>query len=169
MKNAFIFVAVSLFVFNGEISAQQKYGHINSTEVVQSMPEFKQMNVAVEKRKKEAQIRVQQMYDSYQQKVKEVNQFGASMMEAVLEERKKELDSLQRGIATYEQTEGTEIQNYQEKLLKPLYDKYHKIVASVAKENGYTYVFDVATGGVAYYPETTGNVTELVKQKLGVN
>jgi outer membrane protein len=168
MKKAIIITVVSLFVLRGEISAQ-KYGHINSTEVVQSMPEFKQMNVAVEKRKKDAQMRVQLMYNSYQQKAKELNQYGASMMEAVLEERKKELDSLQRGIATFEQTEGTEIQNYQDKLLKPLYDKYHKIVAAVAKENGYSYVFDVATGGVAYYPETAGNITELVKQKLGTN
>ena len=168
MKKAIILLAASFFVFNGEIFAQ-KYGHINSNEVVQSMPEFKQMSVAVEKKKKDAQTKVQVMYDTYQTKLKEVNQYGASMMEAVLEERKKELDSLQRSITAYEQTASAEIQGYQEKLLKPLNDKYLKIVAAVAKENGYTYIFDVASGSVAYHPDITGDITDLVKKKMSAN
>ncbi len=168
MKKAIILLVASFFVFNGEIFAQ-KYGHINSNEVVQSMPEFKQMSAAVEKKKKDAQTKVQVMYESYQTKLKEVNQYGASMMEAVLQERKKELDSLQRGIQAYEQTASAEIQDYQDKLLKPLNDKYLKIVASVAKENGYAYIFDVASGSVAYHPETTGDITDLVKKKMGSN
>lgn len=168
MKKAIILLAVSFFVFNGAVFAQ-KYGHINSNEVVQSMPEFKQMSAAVDKKKKDAQAKVQVMYDTYQTKLKEVNQYGASMMEAVLEERKKELDSLQKSITVYEQTANAEIQSYQDALLKPLNDKYLKIVAAVAKENGYTYIFDIAAGAVAYYPETTGDITELVKKKMTTN
>ena len=168
MKKAIILVIASFFLFNGEIFAQ-KYGHINSNEVVQSMPEFKQMTAAVDKKKKDAQAKMQVMYDTYQQKVKEVNQYGPSMMQAVLEERKKELDSLQKSITAYEQSANTEIQGYQDKLLKPLNDKYLKIVAAVAKENGYTYIFDIAAGAVAYYPETTGDITDLVKKKMTTN
>jgi outer membrane protein len=168
MKKAIILLAASFFVFNAETFAQ-KYGHINSSEVVQSMPEFKQMSASVEKKKKDAQTKVQGMYDTYQQKLKEVNQYGASMMEAVLEERKKELDSLQKAITAYEQSASAEIQDYQDKLLKPLNDKYLKMVAAVAKENGYSYIFDVAAGGVAYYPESTGNITDLVKKRMGAN
>ena len=109
------------------------------------------------------------MYDTYQQKLKEVNQYGASMMDAVLQERKKELDSLQRSITTYEQTASAEIQDYQDKLLKPLNDKYLKIVAAVAKENGYSYIFDLASGSVAYHTEASGDITDLVKKKMSSN
>ena len=168
MKKVIFLLAASLLVFNGGVFAQ-KYGHINTQDVVQSMPEFKQLNVAVEKRTKDAQTKVQAMYSAYQEKVKEVNQYGASMMEAVLQERKKEIDSLQRGITIYQQTAGVEIQDYKEKLFKPLFDKYHKIVASVAKENGYTYIFDIGSGSVLYYPETAGDITELVKKKINAN
>jgi outer membrane protein len=168
MKKAIALLVAFFFVLNGELSAQ-KYGHINSNEVVQSMPEFKQMTASVDKKKKEAQTKVQVMYDTYQQKLKEVNQYGASMMEAVLQERKKELDSLQKAIQTYEQSASAEIQDYQDKLLKPLNDKYLKIVAAVAKENGYAYIFDLASGGVAYHPETAGDITDLVKKKMGSN
>jgi outer membrane protein len=168
MKKALILLIASFFVFSGEIFAQ-KYGHVNTQEVVESMPEFKQLNAAVDKKTKDAQTKVQQMYNAYQEKVKEVNQYGASMMEAVLAEKKKEIDSLQQSIGIYQQTAGTEIQSYKEKLFKPLFDKYHKIVAAVAKENGYTYVFDTGSGSLLYYPETTGDITGLVKKKIGTN
>ena len=55
MKKAIILLVASFFVLNGEIFAQ-KYGHINSNEVVQTMPEFKQMTAAVDKKKKDAQL-----------------------------------------------------------------------------------------------------------------
>jgi len=168
MKKALLLIVAALFVFNGEVIAQ-KYGHINTQAVVESMPEFKQLNTAVDKKTKDAQNRVQAMYSAYQEKVKEVNQYGASMMEAVLAERKKEIDSLQQGIQTYQQTAGTEIQAYKEKLFKPLFDKYHKIVATVAKENGYTYIFDIGSGSLLYYPDTNGDITDLVKKKIGTN
>ena len=115
------------------------------------------------------QDQLQKMYEDYQRKSKEVNDYGASMMEAVREERMKEIDSLQKAIAGFEGSAQGEVEKLQMKLMKPLNDKYLKVVQLVAKENGYTYIFDIATGTVAYYPENTGDVTELVKKKMGIN
>jgi outer membrane protein len=169
MKKELIILLLLLLGIRGEISAQQKYGHINSNEIVQMMPEFKQMIESVEKRKKEAQLKVQQMYDSYQTKLQELNKFGPSMMEAVRQEKTIELDSLQKGIQSYEQKASSEIQEFQDKLLKPLNDKYLKMVNAVAKENGYSYIFDLGTGSVVYHPEKEGDISDLVKKKLGIN
>ncbi len=148
---------------------QQKYGYINSNEVVQAMPEFKQLSDAVAKKQKDAQAKEQAMYVSYQAKAKEMQDYGPSMMAAVREEKMKELDSLQRSISTFEQTESGRIQEFQQKSIKPLNDKYIKTVQAVAKENGYTYIFDLASGAVVYYPESSGDVGPLVKKKLGIN
>jgi outer membrane protein len=169
MKKELVILLLLLFIIRGEISAQQKYGHINSNEIVQMMPEFKEMSAAVEKRKKDAQLKVQQMYDSYQQKVQELNKLGPSMMEAVRREKTIEVDSLQKNIQNFEQKASSEIQEFQDKLLKPLNDKYLKVVSAVAKENGYTYIFDLGTGSVVYHPESTGDISDLVKKKLGIN
>ena len=169
MKKEIIILLSLLLIIRGEIYAQQKYGHINSNEVVQLMPEFKQMSEAVDKRKKDAQLKVQQMYDSYQQKLQELNKLGPSMMEAVRKEKTVELDSLQKGIQSYEQKASAEIQDFQDKLLKPINDKYLKIVGDVAKENNYTYIFDLGTGSVVYHPESAGDISDLVKKKLGIN
>jgi len=169
MKKGIAIILVFLFVCKAGVYGQQKWGHINSNDIVKAMPEFKQMTEAVDKRKKDAQLKVQQMYDSYQLKAKELNQYGPSMMQAIREERAKELDSLKNGIQTYEQTESGRIQEFQDKLLKPLNDKYLKILKVVAKENGYTYIFDLSSGSIVYHPDNTGDVSELVKKKLGIN
>lgn len=169
MRKSIALIIVFLTICKGGVFGQQKWGHINSNEIVQAMPEFRQMTEAVDKKKKEAQLKVQQMFDTYQTRVKELNQFGASMMQAVREERTRELDSLKNSMQTFEQTESARIQEFQDKLLKPLNDKYLKTLNIVAKENGYTYIFDLASGSIVYHPDTTGDVSALVKKKLGIN
>ena len=57
------------------------------------MPEYKQMNATIEGKKKQYALQLQRMYEDYQRKSKEVNDYGISMMEAVREERMKEIDS----------------------------------------------------------------------------
>lgn len=149
--------------------AQQKYGHINSEEIVVLMPEYKQMSGTLEKKQKALEVDMQGLYSQYQTKQKELSDFGKSMMEAVLEEKLKELEQLQKKISSFEDIANQEIQTLQSKLLKPINDKYLKVVQQVAKENGYTYIFDLASPGLAYYPENNGDISALVKSKLGIN
>ena len=169
VKKGFYLIIILFFVFIVKGFAQQKYGHLNSGDILDAMPEYKQMNATIDNKKKQYAYQLQKMYEDYQRKSKEVTDYGASMMEAVREERTKEIDSLQKAISGFEGSAQGEVQKLQMKLMKPLNDKYLKVVQAVAKENGYTYIFDIATGTVAYYPENTGDVTELVKKKMGIN
>jgi len=163
-------VLILLFLFLGNhICAQQKYGHIDSGEILEAMPEYKQMSATLEKKEKDAQLQMQKMYQDYQARQKELTELGMSMMMAVREEKMMELDSLQQALTGFEEKTVADMQRLQEKLMKPLNDKYLKIVNQVAKENGYNYIFDIASGGVVYYPENTGDITELVKKKMNIN
>lgn len=161
-------VFVSFFVLSS-VFAQQKYGHVNSQDILEVMPEYKQLNSSLESRKAQYTNQLKKLMSDYQQKSKEVNDYGAAMMEAVREERLREIDSLQQIISSFEETAQAELQKSQLKLMKPLNDKYLKVVQAVAKENGYTFIFDIASGMVAYHPETAGDVTDLVKKKMGIN
>ncbi len=166
MKN--IILLGSFFFFVVPLMAQQKYGHISSQEILVSMPEYKQMMTALEKRKNEQSNRLNAMYKDYQRRQKELTDYGAGLMEAVREEKLIEMDSLEKAITAYQESMDADLQSFQGKLLQPLNDKYLKIVAAVAKENGYSYIFDINTGSVAYYPEKNGNITDLVKKKMGI-
>ncbi|MBL0308853.1 MAG: OmpH family outer membrane protein [Bacteroidetes bacterium] len=170
MTNKIIVLLIaSLFISVGTIQAQQKYGHINSSEILEAMPEYKQMTAVLEKKQKDAQLQMQKMYQDYQARQKELSEYGMSMMMAVREEKMLELDSLQQTLDGFEGKASADIQKMHEKLMTPLNDKYIKIVNQVAKENGYSYIFDIAAGILVYYPENSGDITNMVKQKMGIN
>lgn len=133
------------------------------------MPEYKQLTATLKAREREYGAQLQKMNADYQTKTEELQKYGEAMMEAVREERMKELQALQEGIESFHGNATTEMEKLQQKLLKPLNDKYLKIVGIVAKENGYSYIFDIATGSVTYYPESNGDITSLVKSKMGIN
>ncbi len=159
--------ATAFFLFLFTVQAQQKYGHIDSQEILDAMPEYKQLKSTLERKRKEQEAKLNAMYKDYEKRQKELTELGLGLMEAVREEKMIEMDSLAQATAAYEQRIDADIETLQAKLLKPMNDKYLKIVNAVAKENGYSYIFDIATGSVAYYP-ASGNITDLVKKKMGI-
>lgn len=135
MKKAGLGILFSFFIFTANIFAQQKYGHINSNDILDEMPEYKQLTATIDKRKNEYTVQLQTMYKDYQQKTQEINDYGGAMMEAVHEERLKEIDDLKQRITAFQTNSNDELQKLQTKLMKPLNDKYLKIMQAVAKEN----------------------------------
>ncbi len=67
----------------------------------------------------------------------------------------------------FSQQADTDLQEKQVTLLQPLLDKAKNAINTVAKENGYAYIFDVGTGAFLYY-EKGDNIMPLVKAKLGL-
>ncbi|MFN8308432.1 MAG: OmpH family outer membrane protein [Chitinophagales bacterium] len=167
MKN-FIAAVAALFVI-GSASAQatQKIGHLNSGEILQAMPEYKQMQEAVDKKKQEYAGVMQSMYTEYEKKSKEVQEGGEKMTQAVLDMKVQEIKDLEKRIGDFEQKAQADLGKYAEDLMKPLNDKYVKGVKDVAKEQGYSYVLDIAAGGVIYFPESGNDLTQAVKTKIG--
>lgn len=161
-------IVLALFFAVSTASAQLKYGHIDSEEILQSMPEYKQLKATMERKRKEQENKVTAMYVDFQKRQQELQELGQGLMIAVAEEKAIELDSLQKAIEAYQQNAGADLERLQTKLVKPLNDKYLKIVDAVAKENGYTLILDVSTGIVAYGNDNT-DITGLVKRKMGIN
>ena len=131
------------------------------------MPEYKTMMATLEKKRNAKEYEMRAIIASIQKRQQELQEYAPGLMEAVREEKAIELDSLQQVVSGFEEKVNNDLQTLQLKLLKPLNDKYLKIVAEVAKENGYTYIFDIALEPVAYYPEKEGDITPLVKKKMG--
>lgn len=154
------------FLFGNGVFAQGKYGHIKSDEILQAMPEIKQMKASLQKRQNEMEAQLKGMYADYQKRNTELEQYGMSMMQAVMEEKAMELQQLQERIAQYQESIEPTMAKLQEKLMKPINDKYLKIVNAVAKEGGYTFIFDADNGTLAYYPESTGDITPQVIKRL---
>lgn len=162
------FAIIVLFFTVSTASAQIKYGHINSDEIMEAMPEFKQLRASLDRKQREQENKIRAMYTDLQKRQQDLQEYGEGLMLAVAEEKAIELDSLQRAIVAYQEGTGDELDNLRFKLLKPLNDKYLKIVNAVAKENGYTLILDESKGIVAYGNDSY-DITALVKKKMGIN
>jgi outer membrane protein len=58
-----------------------------------------------------------------------------------------------------------QIQTKRQNALQPIYDKLNNAIEQVAKENGYSMIFDKA---VLLYSEDKDDVSALVRAKLGL-
>lgn len=140
-----LFVVFVLFTAFNTIQAQ-KVAHIDSEQLLMAMPETKAMENELKK--------VQQTYaDEYngqatalQAKLKKYDAEAPTQTDDKNKERMEEVESLKEKIQKYAQTADQEIQKKRFDLLKPIIEKAQKAVSDVAKEKGYTYVFDASPG-----------------------
>lgn len=170
MKKTILGIIAVMFAFVGTTSAQQKIGHINSVEVLQAMPEFKQMQTDVQKQKETYSKALEGMYADYQKKQADLQEKSKdkTIPDAIVETLVQDLQQTQQRIQDFESKINDELQKMQQEKLKPVNDKYIKVVKEVAVANSFAYVLDIASGGVAYYPEGQNDITDLVMKKLGI-
>ena len=170
MKKTVLGIFALLFAFAGTVNAQQKLGHINSIDVLQAMPEFKQMTTDLQKQKESYSKALEGMYGDYDKKQKDLQALSQDKgtPDPILESKIQELQDLQKRIQDFEGKVNDDLQKAQQEKLKPINEKYLKAVKEVAQANGYSYIIDIVQGSVAYYPEGQNDVTDLVMKKLGV-
>jgi len=102
-----------------------------------------------------------------QQKQFQIDQ--ENMNDAIRNTKIKGLEDLQARILTFEQTAEQSIQMKQAELFEPILTKIQNAIDEVAKEKGYSYVFDVVglQGGMVYKDDSY-DITNIVKTKLNL-
>ena len=160
-----IMLCAVLSIGFGQVSA--KLGYIDSNELLEMMPGKDSIQTVLQDYGKMLETQLQTMYAEYQTKVQDYQTNASTMSDIIRQTKEKELADLETRIQTFQQQADTDLQNKQVELLQPLLDKAKNAINAVAKENGYTYIFDVGTGAFLYY-ETGDNILPKVKAKLGL-
>jgi outer membrane protein len=146
-----------------------KFGHINSDELIQTMPEYDSATVKLEKFRKELvnalelmSVELNTKNDSYQKESK-------LLSDIVKQTKEQELVDMNKRIQDFQTNAQTQLQSKQTEVFQPIYAKVDKAIKEVGKENGFLYVFDVAKGALLYFDEAKSiNILPLVKTKLGL-
>lgn len=168
MKKVFLTIAVLALATVAFAQLSLKIGHINSQELIQAMPENDSAQVKIEKVAKDLQDQFQTMQNEYGTKYKDFMSKRDSYSELIRQTKSSELQEIEQRIQQFQQTAEQELQRQKVNLYKPVLDKANKAIFEVAKLNGFTYILDLAQGGVIYYDESSIDISPLVKQKLGL-
>lgn len=162
MKKIVLLLAVAMISLT---SMAQKFGHIDSQELLQLMPETKVAQAEIEKITLDHQKVLEQLQADYQKLVTEIQQ-NPNLPEPVLQSKYQQAQGLEQNIYDQQQTAQQDVQSKNEALITPIIEKAKKAIEEVGKENGFTYIFDTSGGVIVY--EGGENVLPLVKAKLGI-
>lgn len=150
------------------VSAQQKFGYVNSQALLADMPAVKQAEANLDALKKQLQKKGQQMLTDLQTKYQDLQKKEAQgeLSPKQLEVEAGKLKEQETQIAQFEQDMQRQLLEKQDQLMKPVIDKVNSAIKQVATEGGYTYIFDTV-GGFILYADESNDVTEQVKAKIG--
>ena len=127
------------------------------------------MSEAIEKKKGDYSKMMENMYAEYDKKTKEL-QADPNMAKPLQDSKVQELKDLEKRMNDFQQKAQGDLQTYAQEIAKPLQAKFQSAVKDISKEQGYSYVLDLAANNVVYYPETGGfDLSPAVKSKLGAN
>lgn len=169
MKNVLkLTLAVVMVMFSSSLFAQ-KFGRINSQEIIANMAETKEAQTQLEAFATELQAQMESIQVEFNTKFQEYQKGAATMSDSVKQIKEKELTEIQTRLRDFEQMAQQDIQKKQMELFQPIQEKAVNAINEVAKAGGYVFVYDVISGSMAYVDEAT--VTDLgpaVRTKLGI-
>ena len=148
-------------------SAQNKFGYIDSQELLMLMPERKTAETEVQEFAKSLEAQLGSMTAEYQQSVQEYQANETTYTDLVKQDKVAEITSLEQRIQAFQQNAQQSLQAKEQELLEPILTKAREAIENVATEGGYTYIFDKSIGSILYAKESE-NVLSLVKKKLGL-
>lgn len=163
MKKLLFVGAMALSMFTA--TAQNKIGYINTDELISTMPEAAKAQAELQ----EYQAGLGQQYQDLSAElnakdsafVKDSVKLSASMKEI----KRKELIELYQRVQGYQQTSQEDYQAKANEKIAPIREKALNAITAVAKENGYTYIFN--EDNLLVKP-AGDNILQLVKNKLGI-
>jgi outer membrane protein len=146
----------------------QKFGHVNSQEIIQAMPEFAKARTEIEALTKQYEADLKSMYEELQKKGEAYEKEQATLPANIKERREKELGEMQQKIQQSYQDNQQALAKEQQDKMNAITTKVLDAIKAVGQAGGYVYIMDV-TGGIPYISTTLStDVTAEVKKKLGI-
>ena len=146
-----------------------KFGHINTDDLFQVMPDRDSVIAKLQAKQTELQNTAEIMQVEFNNKYNDYVKNAETLTNLVRQTKEEELQALQDRITKYNQRAEQEMQQEQQTLMAPVLAKAEKAIKDVAKEGGFTYIFDLARGPIIYFDETKSeDILPKVKVKLGI-
>lgn len=167
-----IFAVAVLLMTAGHVNAQEaRFGHIDLQGLIQVMPERASAEAEYNKQAKELEDQMETMQTELENKYKEYMTKRDSLSEIVRVAKETDIQDLQQRIQNFAQVAQQQLQQKQNEMLKPIFEKAQKAVADVGKEKGLIYVFDVSgeLGTVLYRSNESLDVLPWPKQNWASN
>ena len=159
---AILFMMAPLAIF------AQKFGHLNSADIIQVMPEYTAAQTELQNLEKQYTNELQLLESELAKKSEAYEKEKATLPANIAQRREQELQELYGKMQQYYQTSQQELAQASQEKMAALTEKITKAIKEVGVAGGFLYIFDTASG-IPYISETLStDVTAQVKAKLGI-
>lgn len=167
MKKAIKLTLVAALLLSASSLFAQKFGRINSQEILLAMPESKEMETNMQAFVKDLQDNLETIAVEFNQKYLDFQKNVENYSDSVRQLKSKELQELQNRREEFEQIAQQDIQKKQQELMTPIIEKAKAAIDKVAKENGYLVIFE--TNSLASFDEAAlTDIAPQVRKELGI-
>jgi outer membrane protein len=167
MKYFFIF---SAWILLSTTAVQaQKFGYLNTQELLVNMPELKIADIQLDAMQKDLVAKGEEMVVRFETEYKaymaEAN--NGTLSKVQMQQKEEALVKKQEELKAYEGEIQTKLEAKRQELYKPILDKVKMEIEKVGKEGNYTMIFDTAQGMILHAAESE-NLLPLLKSRLGI-
>lgn len=141
MKKIVMILALAT-LFSVQAAQAQKYGHVNSSEILEVMPGIDSLQIKLQAFQQDLQAMYENMMTEFQTKKEKFDREVGTMSTAVRQVREKELTDLGNRIQEFQASAQEDLEDKQYELAKPFQDAIQEAINKVAKANGYSYILD---------------------------
>ena len=145
----------------------QKFGHLDSQALIQSLPEAIKVQSELEEQGKIYENALKEMQDELQKKADDYDKQKSTMNDTKKAETENQLQEMYSKIQQTAQDNQQAFNKMQQEKLGPILQKVRNAIETVAKNGGYVYVMEKAAGQPLYVNETLSkDITAEVKAQL---
>jgi outer membrane protein len=149
-------------------NAQAKFGHVNSQEVINVMPEYTKAKSEIDALTQQYDADLKSMQDELQKKAEAFDKEQATLPENIKQRRNQELQDMYQKIQQSYQDNQMALQKASQEKMQAITSKVLDAIKTVGQEGGYVYIMDIGAG-IPYISTTLStDVTAQVKTKLGL-
>ena len=146
----------------------QKFGHVNSQEVIQAMPEYTKAKTEIDALQQQYEADLKGMQDEFTKKVKDYEANANTLPENIKQRRETELQEMDQKIRQSYQDNQQALAKASQEKMQVITTKVIDAIKAVGQAGGYVYIMDNPSGIPYISPTLSTDVTAQVKAKLGI-
>jgi outer membrane protein len=164
MKKMMLFAVIACSIIGSSVYAQ-KTGYINTNELLVAMPETKKAQDRIQKMQDSLNTSYGEMIKEYREKDSVIRVDSAKWTAAKRDIKFKEFQELGEMLQNYSNAAQQYLQQKEQEMFEPIQKIAKEAIQTVAKANGYTYVFN---GEALLVSPPSDDILPLVKKHLKI-
>lgn len=147
----------------------QKFGYINSNELISIMPEVDSVQIKLQKLNDDFVEQLELIQVEFNNKYQEWQKNAATYSDAINQMKQQELQELEQRYTDNQTFANQTMTQTQQELMAPIAEKAENAIKKVGQANSFLVIFDQAQGPIIYFDEQNMvDVLPLVKAELGI-